>query len=171
MWLPDRHTHGWTDARQSDPYLPLCFTGDSKRSRVKVIVYLCLRLITWMYMYLCMVPRAQETNVMTARKLLIGAVKDLTLICTKSCKNLTRGEGFHVTAQFKFFQLFISPDFLCIKLSGPKQSQSKVAFPSEGLTNWTLKWKLQNLKIFRMTTTSPICAHSSVKLPLDQLNW
>ena len=34
VWLPDRHTHrqtdGQTDAGQSDPYVPLCFTGDTK---------------------------------------------------------------------------------------------------------------------------------------------
>ena len=33
MWLLDRHTHGqteWqTDAGQSDPYVPLCFAGDT----------------------------------------------------------------------------------------------------------------------------------------------
>ena len=29
MWLPDRHTHRETDAGQSDPYVPLCFAGDT----------------------------------------------------------------------------------------------------------------------------------------------
>ena len=26
----DRHTHGQTDARQSELYVPLCFAGDTK---------------------------------------------------------------------------------------------------------------------------------------------
>ena len=26
----DRHTHAQTDAGQSDPYVPLCFAGDTK---------------------------------------------------------------------------------------------------------------------------------------------
>ena len=32
VWLPDRQTraHGRTDARQSDPYVPLCFACDTK---------------------------------------------------------------------------------------------------------------------------------------------
>ena len=34
VWLPDRQTHGQTDGqedpRQSDPYVPLCFAGDTK---------------------------------------------------------------------------------------------------------------------------------------------
>ena len=34
VWLPDRHTdrrtHIQTDAGQSDPYVPLCFAGDTK---------------------------------------------------------------------------------------------------------------------------------------------
>ena len=33
VWLPDRQTHrrtdGQTDAGQSDPYVPLCFVGDT----------------------------------------------------------------------------------------------------------------------------------------------
>ena len=29
VWLPDRHTDGQTDAGQSDPYVPLCFAGDT----------------------------------------------------------------------------------------------------------------------------------------------
>ena len=29
VWLLDRKTHGQTDAGQSDPYVPLCFTGDT----------------------------------------------------------------------------------------------------------------------------------------------
>ena len=29
----DRQTHGRTDARQSDPYVPLCFAGDTKSSK------------------------------------------------------------------------------------------------------------------------------------------
>ena len=42
-WLPrkcdyrtDTHTHGQTDTGQSDPYVPLCFAGDTTRSTVKV---------------------------------------------------------------------------------------------------------------------------------------
>ena len=38
VWLPrkcdyrtDRHTHTQTDAGQSDPYVPLCFAGDTKK--------------------------------------------------------------------------------------------------------------------------------------------
>ena len=26
------HTHGQTDAGQSDPYVPICFAGDTKRT-------------------------------------------------------------------------------------------------------------------------------------------
>ena len=35
-YCTDRHTHTQTDAGQSDPYLPLCFTGDTKS-----FIYLC----------------------------------------------------------------------------------------------------------------------------------
>ena len=28
----DRHTHTHTDAGQSDPYVPLCFEGDTKKT-------------------------------------------------------------------------------------------------------------------------------------------
>ena len=31
----DTHTHGQTDAGQSDPYVPLCFTGNTMRSVCK----------------------------------------------------------------------------------------------------------------------------------------
>ena len=30
VWLPNRQTDGQTDAGQSDPYVPLCFAGDTK---------------------------------------------------------------------------------------------------------------------------------------------
>ena len=30
VWLLDRQTDGQTDAGQSDPYVPLCFAGDTK---------------------------------------------------------------------------------------------------------------------------------------------
>ena len=30
VWLLDRHKYRRTEARQSDPYVPLCFTGDTK---------------------------------------------------------------------------------------------------------------------------------------------
>ena len=33
----DRHTDGQTDAGQSDPYVPLCFAGDTKTPHVKYI--------------------------------------------------------------------------------------------------------------------------------------
>ena len=35
----DRQTDGQTDAGQSDPYVPLCFAGDTKRTHriVKVV--------------------------------------------------------------------------------------------------------------------------------------
>ena len=35
-----RQTHtqdGQTDAGQSDPYVPLCFAGDTKRSRMQIL--------------------------------------------------------------------------------------------------------------------------------------
>ena len=36
----DRHTDGQTDAGQSDPYVPLCFAGDTKSSYLNVKTYL-----------------------------------------------------------------------------------------------------------------------------------
>ena len=51
MWLPDRHrhvhTHGQTDARQSDPYVPLCFTGDTKSKSTMMKADLDQKLIIW----------------------------------------------------------------------------------------------------------------------------
>ena len=32
VWLPDRQIDKQTDAGQSDPYVPLCFAGDTKRT-------------------------------------------------------------------------------------------------------------------------------------------
>ena len=32
VWLLDRQIDRQTDAGQSDPYVPLCFTGDTKRT-------------------------------------------------------------------------------------------------------------------------------------------
>ena len=32
MWLPFSQTHGQTDAGQSDPFVPICFAGDTKRN-------------------------------------------------------------------------------------------------------------------------------------------
>ena len=33
-----RHTDGQTDAGQSDPYVPLCFAGDTKSVSLKVLM-------------------------------------------------------------------------------------------------------------------------------------
>ena len=38
VWLPDRRTDRQTEAGQSDPYVPLCFAGDTKM-RVKFSMY------------------------------------------------------------------------------------------------------------------------------------
>ena len=35
----DRHTHTQTDAGQSDPYVPLCFAGDTKRKRSDSVLW------------------------------------------------------------------------------------------------------------------------------------
>ena len=78
VWLPDRQTHGQTDAGQIYPYVPICFAGDPKNTQ-QFDLY-CVHKVTSIFFFLLW-PWTLTSRINRVYPLILGS------ICAKFYRN------------------------------------------------------------------------------------